>query len=140
MNPIRLAIADTGSATREVTPLLPVNYWVLGRTLDNSGTVIAGRDEDGWNLNRVMGCLRKNQIMVREQHMIAPTPEQKLIEELEDLESVTSEMIQDAQDDCEQYQLKHHGIDAIVYPEDAASELDDARDHIRQAIDILREK
>jgi len=140
MNPIRLAIADTGSATREVTPLLPVNYWVLGRTLDNSGTVIAGRDEDGWDLNRVMGCLRKNQIMVREQHMIAPTPEQKLIEELEDLESVTSEMIQDEQDSCERYQLDHHGVDAIVYPEDAAPELDDARDHIRQAIDILREK
>lgn len=137
MKEIRLAIADTGSATREVTPLLPVNYWVLGRTLDNSGTVIAGRDDDNWDLNRVMGELRKVQIMVREQHMIAATPEQKLMTKLLDLESEASEMIQDEQGKCETYQLDHHGVDAIVYPEDAAPELDDARGKIRDAIDIL---
>lgn len=137
MKEIRLAIADTGSATREVTPLLPVNYWVLGRTLDNSGTVIAGRDDDNWDLNRVMGALRKVQIMVREQHMIPATPEQDLMAKLLDLESEASELIQEAQDKCEEYQLKEHGIDAIVYPEDAAPELDDARDKIRNAIDIL---
>lgn len=137
MNEIRLAIADTGSATREVTPLLPVNYWVLGRTLDNTGTVIAGRDDDSWDLNRVMGALRKVQIMVREQHMIAPTPAQDLMAKLLDLESEASEMIQDAQGECEEYQLKEHGIDANVNPEDAAPEIDDARGHIRDAIDIL---
>lgn len=138
MKEIRLAIADTGSATREVTPLLPVNYWVLGRTLDNSGTVIAGRDDDNWDLNRVMGELRKVQIMVREQHMIAATPEQKLIDELQTLESITSEMIQDEQEKCEEAMgLEIVDWDGIVYPEDAAPDLDEARDKIRDAIDIL---
>ena len=137
MNPIRIAIADTGAATREVTPLLPSNYWTLGRTLDNTGTIIAGRDDDCWDLNRVMGELRKVQIMVREQHMIPPTPESVLVGKLQDLESIASEMIQDAQGDCEQYQLREHGVDANVNPEDAAPELDDARGLIRDAIDIL---
>lgn len=140
MNPIRLAIADTGSASREVTPVLPDNYWVLGRTLDNSGTVIAGRDEGGQTLELVMHILSLSNISAREQRMVAPTPEQKLLAELEHLEAIACEMIQDAQGDCEQYQLDEHQVEAIVYPEDAAPELDDARGHIRDAIDALQQK
>ena len=140
MNPIRLAIADTGSASREVTPVLPVNYWVLGRTLDNTGTVIAGRDEGGQTLELVMHVLSLSNISAREQHMIAPTPEQQLLEELENAELLASEMIQDAQDKCEDYLLKKHGTTDIAVPEDAAPELDNARDLIRQAIELLQEK
>ena len=47
---IRLAIVSTGKA-KTVAEYLPNNYKVLGRTLDNAGTVIVGIDDHGWTLD-----------------------------------------------------------------------------------------
>jgi hypothetical protein len=46
----RIAIARTGK-TRNVASYLPLNYRVLGRTLDNNGTIIIGDDDHGWGLD-----------------------------------------------------------------------------------------
>ena len=46
---MRLAIAQTGKS-RDVAQYLPSNYKVIGRTLDNNGTVIVGVDDHGWTL------------------------------------------------------------------------------------------
>lgn len=48
---IRIAVAHSGKAQREVAQYLPDNYSVIGRTLDNEGTIIAGRDNAGWTLD-----------------------------------------------------------------------------------------
>lgn len=47
---IRIAIAQTGKA-KVVAEYLPNNYKVIGRTLDNAGTVIVGIDDHGWTLD-----------------------------------------------------------------------------------------
>ena len=46
---IRLALASTGKS-RSVADLLPSNYKVIGRTLDNRSTIIVGIDSHGWTL------------------------------------------------------------------------------------------
>ncbi len=46
---MRIAIAQTGKS-KTVADYLPSNYKVIGRTLDNSGTVIVGIDDHGWTL------------------------------------------------------------------------------------------
>lgn len=48
---IRIAIAHTGKAQREVAQYLPANYSIIGRSLDNENTIIAGRDNAGWTLD-----------------------------------------------------------------------------------------
>ncbi len=139
MKPIRIAIAEDGRASRAVAPYLPTNYSAIGRTLDNSGTIIAGRDEEGSTLAHVVDAMAKVGIVTREQPMVTPTREQQLLAELEALESIACELIQDAQGDAEEAMgleiVDWH--DGMVVPEDAAPELDDARGHIRDAIDIL---
>ena len=47
---VRVAIADTGKS-KEVAQYLPNNYQVIGRTLDNTGTIIIGVDDHGWTLD-----------------------------------------------------------------------------------------
>jgi hypothetical protein len=47
---VRIAIAATGKA-KEVAQYLPNNYQTLGRTLDNTGTIIVGVDDHGWTLD-----------------------------------------------------------------------------------------
>jgi len=46
---LRTAIAATGQS-KKVAQYLPMNYRVLGRTLDNNGTIIIGVDDHGWTL------------------------------------------------------------------------------------------
>lgn len=48
---MRIAIAATGKS-KEVAQYLPKNFVVLGRTLDNTGTIIAGVDDHGWTLDK----------------------------------------------------------------------------------------
>jgi hypothetical protein len=48
---VRIAIAATGK-TKEVAQYLPKNYGVLGRTCDNTGTIIIGVDDHGWTLDQ----------------------------------------------------------------------------------------
>jgi len=47
---MRIAIAQTGK-TKDVARYLPNNFQVLGRTLDNTGTIIVGVDDHGWSLD-----------------------------------------------------------------------------------------
>lgn len=47
---MRIAIAHTGKS-KDVAQYLPNNFQVLGRTLDNSGTIIVGVDDHGWSLD-----------------------------------------------------------------------------------------
>lgn len=47
---MRIAIANTGKS-KDVARYLPNNFQVLGRTLDNSGTIIVGVDDHGWSLD-----------------------------------------------------------------------------------------
>lgn len=47
---MRIALAFTGK-TRDVAQYLPNNFRVLGRTLDNSKTIIIGVDDHGWSLD-----------------------------------------------------------------------------------------
>lgn len=47
---MRIAVAATGK-TQKVAAYLPINYRVLGRTLDNTGTIIIGVDDHGWTLD-----------------------------------------------------------------------------------------
>ena len=47
---MRVAIAATGK-TQQVAQYLPGNYKVLGRTCDNTGTIIIGVDNAGWTLD-----------------------------------------------------------------------------------------
>ena len=47
---MRIAIAHTGKS-KDVAQYLPKNFQVLGRTLDNSGTIIVGVDDHGWSLD-----------------------------------------------------------------------------------------
>lgn len=48
---MRIAIAATGKS-KEVAQYLPKNFKVLGRTLDNTGTIIVGVDDHGWTLDQ----------------------------------------------------------------------------------------
>jgi len=48
---MRIAIAQTGKS-KDVAQYLPKNFAVIGRTLDNSGTVIVGVDDHGWSLDQ----------------------------------------------------------------------------------------
>ncbi len=48
---MRVAIANTGKS-KEVAQYLPSNYRVLGRTLDNNGTIIIGVDDHGWTMDK----------------------------------------------------------------------------------------
>ncbi|HUW44358.1 MAG TPA: hypothetical protein VMW50_01055 [Dehalococcoidia bacterium] len=48
---MRIAIAQTGKS-KDVAQYLPKNFTVIGRTLDNSGTVIVGVDDHGWSLDQ----------------------------------------------------------------------------------------
>lgn len=47
---MKAAIAATGKS-QQVAEYLPMNYRVLGRTLDNTGTIIIGVDDHGWTLD-----------------------------------------------------------------------------------------
>ena len=47
---MRIALAFTGK-TKEVAQYLPNNFRVLGRSLDNSKTIIIGVDDHGWSLD-----------------------------------------------------------------------------------------
>ena len=47
---MRIAIAHTGKS-KDVAQYLPNNFQVLGRTLDNTGTIIVGVDDHGWSLD-----------------------------------------------------------------------------------------
>ena len=47
---MRIALAFTGK-TRDVAQYLPNNFRVLGRSLDNSKTIIIGVDDHGWSLD-----------------------------------------------------------------------------------------
>ena len=47
---MKVAIANTGKS-KQVAEYLPMNYRVLGRTLDNSGTIIIGDDDHGWTMD-----------------------------------------------------------------------------------------
>ncbi len=47
---MRIAIAHTGKS-KDVAQYLPNNFTVLGRTLDNTGTIIVGVDDHGWSLD-----------------------------------------------------------------------------------------
>jgi hypothetical protein len=48
---VRIAIAATGKS-KSVAQYLPNNFKVLGRTLDNTGTIIVGVDDHGWSLDQ----------------------------------------------------------------------------------------
>ncbi len=48
---MRIAIAATGKS-KNVAQYLPNNFKVLGRTLDNTGTIIVGVDDHGWSLDQ----------------------------------------------------------------------------------------
>ena len=48
---MRIAIAQTGKS-KSVAQYLPNNFKVLGRTLDNAGTIIVGVDDHGWSLDQ----------------------------------------------------------------------------------------
>ncbi len=48
---MRIAIACTGKS-KDVAQYLPNNFKVLGRTLDNTGTIIVGVDDHGWTLDK----------------------------------------------------------------------------------------
>ncbi len=48
---MRIAIAATGKS-KNVAQYLPNNFKVLGRTLDNTGTIIVGVDDHGWSLDK----------------------------------------------------------------------------------------
>jgi hypothetical protein len=48
---VRIAIAATGKS-KDVAQYLPNNFKVLGRTLDNTGTIIVGVDDHGWTLDK----------------------------------------------------------------------------------------
>ena len=48
---MRIAIAHTGKS-KDVAQYLPNNFKVLGRTLDNTGTIIVGVDDHGWSLDK----------------------------------------------------------------------------------------
>jgi len=48
---VRIAIAATGKS-KNVAQYLPNNFKVLGRTLDNTGTIIVGVDDHGWSLDQ----------------------------------------------------------------------------------------
>ncbi len=48
---MRIAIARTGKS-KDVAQYLPNNFTVLGRTLDNRGTIIVGVDDHGWTLDQ----------------------------------------------------------------------------------------
>lgn len=48
---MRIAIAATGKS-KDVAQYLPNNFKVLGRTLDNTGTIIVGVDDHGWSLDK----------------------------------------------------------------------------------------
>jgi hypothetical protein len=48
---VRIAIAATGKS-KDVAQYLPNNFKVLGRTLDNTGTIIIGVDDHGWSLDK----------------------------------------------------------------------------------------
>lgn len=52
MSNVRVAIVRSGKAQREVAQYLPDNYSVIGRTLDNECTIVAGRDNAGWTLDQ----------------------------------------------------------------------------------------
>lgn len=47
---MRIAFAFTGKS-KSVAQYLPNNYQVLGRSLDNSKTIIVGVDDHGWTLD-----------------------------------------------------------------------------------------
>lgn len=47
---MRIAFAFTGK-TKDVAQYLPSNFRVLGRSLDNSKTIIIGVDDHGWSLD-----------------------------------------------------------------------------------------
>lgn len=47
---VRIAIAATGKC-KEVEQYLPNNYKVIGRTRDNTGTIIVGVDNAGWTMD-----------------------------------------------------------------------------------------
>ena len=46
---MRIALAFTGKS-KDVAQYLPNNFRVLGRSLDNSKTIIVGVDDHGWTL------------------------------------------------------------------------------------------
>lgn len=48
---MRIAIARTGKS-KDVAQYLPNNFTVIGRTLDNTGTIIVGVDDHGWTLDK----------------------------------------------------------------------------------------
>lgn len=48
---MRIAIAATGKS-KDVAQYLPNNFVVMGRTLDNTGTIIVGVDDHGWTLDK----------------------------------------------------------------------------------------
>lgn len=67
---MRIAIAATGK-TKEVAQYLPNNFQVLGRTLDNTGTIIVGVDDHGWSLDQyVIPRLASGMIHCEEVHEI----------------------------------------------------------------------
>lgn len=67
---MRLAIAHTGKS-KEVAQYLPNNFTVIGRTLDNSGTIIVGVDDHGWTLEHyVIPRLQSGLIACEEVHEI----------------------------------------------------------------------
>lgn len=48
---MRIAVAHTGKS-KDVAQYLPNNFTVLGRTLDNTRTIIVGVDDHGWTLDK----------------------------------------------------------------------------------------
>lgn len=67
---MRLAIAKTGKS-KQVADYLPANYKVIGRTLDNNGTIIVGVDDHGWTLaDYVIPRLASGLIACEEVHEI----------------------------------------------------------------------
>ncbi len=48
---MRIALAFTGKS-KDVAQYLPNNFRVLGRSLDNSKTIIIGVDDHGWTLDK----------------------------------------------------------------------------------------
>lgn len=47
---MRIALAFTGKS-KDVAQYLPDNFRVLGRSLDNTKTIIIGVDDHGWSLD-----------------------------------------------------------------------------------------
>lgn len=47
---MRIALAFTGKS-KDVAQYLPNNFRVLGRSLDNTKTIIIGVDDHGWSLD-----------------------------------------------------------------------------------------